>query len=143
MFFVTVDLKRFLCMVEDSDRLLDVVGVVLLVALIGALGLIVVVGMNPPSSQGPDQSPDTNWELQPINDTHVRITYAGSEPVPTENLTVTVSQYPRAVSWSGVLTSGDSGVLKARTGDVVRLYRKEGRDGRTLLERWDLGEDGS
>lgn len=130
-------------MSKDGDRWLDIVGGVLLLVLVGSVGLIVISGMNPPSSEGPTRTPNADWELQPVNDSHVRIAYTGSDPVSTENLTVTVDQHRRAVSWSGVLTRGESGVVQLRAGGVVRLYWNEGRDGQTLLKQWQLGEDDS
>lgn len=124
-------------MSEDGDRVLNLVGGLLVVAVIGSLALLVLVGMDAPASPA---GPETDWTLERINDTHVRIVHAGGDPVDASELKATVDGRARPVSWSGRITEGDAGVVRARSGAqrLVRLYWVGGRADRELLERWRL-----
>ncbi|MFB6123381.1 MAG: hypothetical protein ABEJ78_07985 [Haloferacaceae archaeon] len=120
-------------MLEDGDRILNLVGAALVLALLFSVGLLVVV-----ASEGPTTAsgPDARWSLSRVNETHVEVSHAGGERTHASNLVVTVDGRERGVSWSGVLTRGDSGVLRARETQVIRLYWLPENGNRELLARW-------
>ncbi|MFC6988948.1 hypothetical protein ACFQJD_09900 [Haloplanus sp. GCM10025708] len=120
-------------MLEDGDRILNLVGAALVLALIASLGLLVVVASEGPATAA---GPDTEWSLSRVNETHVRIAHAGGERTHASNLVVTVDGRERSVSWTGVLTRGDSGALHARSTQVIRLYWLPEDGNRELLARW-------
>jgi hypothetical protein len=120
-------------MSDDGDRLLNLVGAALVLAVILSVGLLVVVAANGPTSTS---GPDAEWTLSRVNDTHVRITHAGGERTHASNLVVTVDGRERRVSWTGELTREDSGVVHARASQVVRLYWLPDHGNRELLARW-------
>lgn len=119
----------------DGDRLLLLVGIALFGILAFAFGVIVIGGMNP--AWGED-TPEAEWELDRVNETHVSIVHREGDVVEARELTVTVGGRERRVSWSGRVGPGDTGVLRAEEGDIVRLYWTGGRGTRDLLEEWRL-----
>ena len=122
-------------MLNSGDRLLDLVGIVLLLVLVSSLSLLVFVGMNPGSVEG--DAPNADWSLQRVNASQVEITHTGGEPVSAENLAVIVNGRPRPVSWSGRLTEGDSRVVRVESGQLG-LYWTGGSGDRILLKQWQL-----
>jgi len=122
---------------SDGERLLDLVGVALAVALVAGLAMVIALGI----SGGPDgteDAPVANWNPERINDTHVRIIHAGGDPVDTDGLVVTVGGNRRTVTWSKTLFEGDAGVVRARTGETVELYWQPSPEtDRKLLRRWE------
>lgn len=137
------DATRIYHMTEDGDRLLNIIGAVLVLALIASLGLTVFAALNSSPSPQTDRASDINWRLQRINVTHARITHVGGGSISAAELTVTVDGRARSTSWSGSLTNKDTSVVQARGGQVVRLYWTSARDDRKLLKQWTLSEDDS
>lgn len=121
----------------DGDRLLDLFGIVLVLAIVGALALIGLgVTSAPQESTGP---PETDWTLTRVNESHVRVSHAGGEPVRADHLTVAVDGQPRRVRWTAaMLTDGDSGTVRAGTGTRVTLIWQRSEADRRILERWAL-----
>jgi FlaG/FlaF family flagellin (archaellin) len=120
-------------MFEDGERLLDVVGVALVVAVLLALGVVAVaVGAGPTG----DAAPDAEWSLERVNDSHVRITHAGGDPVPAAELVITVDGLQRNEEWSGVVTPEESAVVRASERELVRIYWDAGRGERELFTQW-------
>lgn len=130
-------MRNELRMFENGDRVLNLVGGLLVVAVISSFALLVFVGMDAPASS---PNPETDWTLDRVNDTHVRFVHAGGESVDAAELKATVDGRARPVSWSGQVTEGESGVVRARTGSqrIVRLYWTGGRADRELLQQWRL-----
>lgn len=120
-------------MLDDGDRILNLVGAALVLALLLSLALLVVVASEGPATGA---GPDAEWTAARVNETHVRITHAGGERVHASDLVVTVGGRERHVSWTGVLTRGSSGVVHARAQRVVRLYWLPENGNRKLLARW-------
>jgi hypothetical protein len=120
-------------MAEDGDRLLTLVGVGLFLLIALAVSVVALGAMNP--SPG-EETPEVEWSLERVNETHVSIVHGGGDPIPVAELTVTVGGRERRVSWSGTVTEGDAGTFLAEENDVVRLYWTGGSGTRDLLEQW-------
>lgn len=124
-------------MADDGDRILNLVGVALVLAILAALVVLVLGAMSAPTSEAPDEGPTVDWRLERINETHVQLVHDGGEPVPTSDLLVTVDGSPRHPTWSAAtLSEGDRAVLLVRTEQTVRLYWTGTPGDRDLLERW-------
>lgn len=120
-------------MADDGDRLLTAVGVGLFLLIAFAVSVVVLGAMNPSPGEA---TPEVDWELDPVNATHVRIVHAGGDSVPVEELTVTVGGRERRVTWSGTVGEGDAGTFRAEENDVIRLYWTGGSGTRDTLETW-------
>lgn len=129
----------------DGDRLLTIGGAVLGLTILLMIGVLAITFAHPPS--GGTSGPDAEWSLDRVNATHVRITHAGGEAVNAGRLVVTVDGndrrvtwtvdgYERRVTWTGRVTEGDSGVFRARTDRLVRLYWETDRGERVRLDDW-------
>ncbi|WP_135365612.1 hypothetical protein [Halosimplex halophilum] len=108
----------------DGDTMLNLVGAAIVVAVVGGL---VVVGLNIAGGSGGTEAPDANWTVERVNDTAVRITHAGGQPVRTDDLTVRVESYRRATDWSDPVTESESTVVQASEGSIVRIVWSPGR----------------
>lgn len=126
-------------MTDNGDRLITAFTIVVVLFIVLSVGILILAAINAPSN-GTDQTPQVTWTLQRENATYVRIVHAGGEAVSTMNLSVTVNGVWRTVTWSGTLTEGESGLVRARTNAVVQLYWVGGRGDRALLRRWQLAE---
>lgn len=118
-------------MTDEGDRLLNVIGGVLVVALVVVIAVAVVVAVNVPANRV--DAPDAEWSLRQINGTHVRIAHADGESVDGAALIVTVDGYSRHPAWNGRVTTGDAVAVEASRGQVVRLYWDGGRTDRIQL----------
>jgi len=126
-------------MAEEGDRILTVVGVVLVVALVAALGIAVLAATSAPARES--SPPDANWTLDRVNDSHVRITHDGGEPVPAAELVVMANRYERDVSWTGLVGPSDSGVVRVGEQQKVRLIWDGGRAEQRQLAAWEVDRD--
>ncbi|WP_049930367.1 type IV pilin [Halosimplex carlsbadense] len=108
----------------DGDTMLNLVGAAIVVAV--AVGLV-VVGLNIAGGSGNTEAPDVNWTVERVDDTAVRITHAGGDPVRTDDLTVRVESYRRATDWADPVTESDSTVVQASEGSTVRIVWSPGR----------------
>ncbi|AUV80265.1 hypothetical protein C2R22_00130 [Salinigranum rubrum] len=123
-------------MLDDGDRLLTLFGVaVTLFVVVGLVG-VVVAGLSGPSTEI-REAPDSDWSLERLNDSHVRITHQGGEAVPATDLVVTADGVRRRVSWRGVVSDGDTGVVRADRGVLVQLYWTSDAGERVKLRSWD------
>lgn len=119
----------------DADRLLDLGGLaigVTLLLMIAALAVAFVGGSNSGATGGPP----TEWTLDRVNDTHVRIVHAGGEPVAADRLVVSVDGYDRRVTWEGTVSEGDAGIVRAGPDLLVRLYWITEQGERVRLDDW-------
>jgi FlaG/FlaF family flagellin (archaellin) len=122
---------------DDGDRILDLVGVALAATILLSVAVMVFAAATVPS-QAPADPPAANWTLDRANDTHVRITHVGGEPVSAASLVVTADGTERRVDgWSGVVARGDGGVVHAREGRIVRLYWTTDEGERVRLASWE------
>jgi hypothetical protein len=124
-------------MINDGERILDLIGIVLAVFILLSIGILILAGMNAPSQQSADE-PEINWTLNRMNATYVQITQDGGEPVSASELIVTVDGIERRVTWTGLIRQGDSGVVKGDRQQVVRLYWTGGLGDRSLLASWEV-----
>jgi hypothetical protein len=118
-------------MAEEDDRLLNVIGIGLVVALVVVIVVGVVIAVNVPANRV--DPPDGEWSFRQANETHVRITHDAGESVDGAALVVTVDGYSRHPSWSEAVTPGETVAIEASRGQVVRLYWDGGRTDRIQL----------
>lgn len=120
----------------NGDRILDIVAVGLALAVVAAVGTVVLAAVSAPGA-GPSP-PDANWTAERVNESHVRVAHAGGEPVEREHLAVAVNGTERAVPWPDVIVEGDRGVVRASEGSVVELYWSTEHSRRTRIASWRL-----
>lgn len=121
----------------EGDRLLDLFGILLAVAIVGAL---VLLGLGATSvGEEPTAPPETDWTLTRVNESHVRVAHAGGEPVRAEYLTLAVDGQPRRVGWTAaILVDGEYGLVRANEGTRVTLVWERSETDRRVLSRWSL-----
>ena len=119
----------------DDDRLLDVVGVVVVAFIVLAVAVLILAGVTAPSRQ-PAEPPEANWTIERVDEGHVNVTHAGGEPVDATKLVVSVAGVERTPGRSDVITEGESLQVPARSGQHVQLFWVESRDERRLLAEW-------
>lgn len=121
-------------MLEDGETILNLVGAVLVVGLLAAGG---VVALNFDAPDGDDTAPDADWSVERVNDTYVRLTHAGGEPVRTEDLRVTVDSVERqGTTWENPVGPDDSTLVAASEGTRVRVVWLGGRGNRVVMDSW-------
>ncbi|MFB6281838.1 MAG: hypothetical protein ABEH40_07455 [Haloferacaceae archaeon] len=119
----------------DGDRLLDLGGLLIGLTLVLMIGVLALAFVQAPGG-GRTGGPPTEWTADRINETHVRITHAGGEPVAAERLVVSVGGYDRRPGWEGTVSEGDSGVVRAGPNQVISLYWVTDRGERVRLDSW-------
>lgn len=119
----------------DEERLLTLAGVGLVGLLVTALSVAGLAAMTADDRGG--GAPDAEWSFERVNESHVRVSHAGGDPVAGPELVVSVDGYRRNADWNGVVEEGDAVTVKASGGQVVRVYwvGQEQRV-RTQLARW-------
>jgi hypothetical protein len=115
-------------MLDDGERILDLVGVLLVLALVAGVGVI-ALNFDPPASD----APDANWTVQRINDTHVEITHDGGDPIPPEEIRVTADSLERDTDWPDPVVPGASTTVIASEGSLVRVVWNGGRGDRVIM----------
>ncbi|MFB6253434.1 MAG: hypothetical protein ABEI06_02370 [Halobacteriaceae archaeon] len=125
-------------MASEGDRYLQIIGIVLAVGLFISTGLLVFVAIQTSPNSDTKTIPKVNWTVSRINESHVRLIHAGGKPVDTANIMVTVDGIKRYVSWSNTLTQGDSGTVRAREGQIVRIFWVKGKGNRILMESFTV-----
>jgi len=125
-------------MTDSADRWLNAVGIFLVLAVLIGLGIVLLAGANLGPGASP-QPPSVNWTLERVSEETVRITHSGGEPVEAADLIVTVESFTRRTDWEGTVTEGESTLIKASEGQVVRLYwDPDDRGARALLQTWTV-----
>jgi hypothetical protein len=119
-------------MLEDGDRILNLVGVVLVLALVAAVGVL-ALNFDPPED---DPAPGGNWSVERVNDSTVQVTRTGGEPVPADEVRVTVDGVRRNADWTDPVVSGSSTAFDASEGALVRVVWVGGRGNRATLRQW-------
>ncbi|WP_436923416.1 type IV pilin N-terminal domain-containing protein [Halosimplex amylolyticum] len=114
----------------DGDTALNAVGVVLVLAIVAGF---VVVGLNFAGGASGSDAPDADWTVERINDTAVRVTHAGGEPVRTDEIRVTVDSVSRSTDWTDPVTENESTVVQANDGSLVRIVWNGGRGDRERM----------
>ena len=118
-------------MAEEGDRLLNIIGIVLVVTLVVVIVVGVVIAVNVPANRV--DTPDGEWSFRQTNETHVRITHVDGESVDGAALVVTVDGYSRHPSWNREVSAGEAVAVEASRSQVVRLYWDGGRSDRIQL----------
>ena len=122
---------------DDGDQLLNLIGIVLVLFLLVSIAILVLAATS--VQQESAAVPDGDWTLTRINESYVRITHAGGEPVQTGNLSVTIDGTPRRPQWTATtLTDGDYGVVRVGEGNRVTLLWMHSEADRDVLKRWQL-----
>jgi hypothetical protein len=119
----------------SGDRILNLLGVALALFIVVGIVGVVLAGLGGPSTSVAD-APDANWSLERANASHVELTHRGGDAVPATDLVVTVDGVRRRVSWEGVVTDGDTGLVRADRGTVVELYWTNDVGERIKLRGW-------
>jgi hypothetical protein len=120
---------------DDGDRLLNILGaIVALFVVVGIVG-VVLAGLGGPSDSVA-AAPDANWTAERVNESHVRLAHGGGDAVPSRDLVVTVDGVRRRVSWRGLVTEGDTGLVRAGRGTTVELYWTDETGERIELREW-------
>jgi hypothetical protein len=119
----------------DDDRLIDVVGAVVVLLIVVAVAVLVLAGATAPSRE-PAEPPNATWSIERVDAGHVNVTHAGGEPVDASKLVVAVSRVEHGPGRSDTLTNGESITVPARPGQEVQLFWIGARDERTLLAEW-------
>lgn len=126
-------------MLDDEERILNLVGVTLALVLVVSVGLLALSSL----SAQPADVPDAEWSLSRVDDSHVRVAHAGGEPVAVANLTVAVDGRVRHPSWSDdTLTEGEYGVVRADANATVTLLLEREAAKRQVLARWNGTDSG-
>ena len=120
----------------DDDRLLDVVGVVLVVLILASVAVLVLAGSTA-DERDPGEPPAVEWTIERVDDGAVNITHAGGEPVPAGELIVSVAGVERATGREDVITEGEAITVPSRPGQEIQLFWVAGRDERVLLAEWE------
>lgn len=120
-------------MLDDGDRILTLVGIGLVTLVLAGIGVSILAATTGPTGAEP---PNAEWRLDRVNDSFIQITHAGGDPVPAEELIVTVEGYERSVTWSGQVADGDSTIVRATENNAVHLYWKGGRGDQVSLGVW-------
>lgn len=118
-------------MLDDGDTILRLVGAALVLGIVFAGG-VVALNFDTPESGG---APDANWTVERVNDSHVRVTHAGGDPVRTENLHVTVDGLERSTNFTDPVAPDDSTVVPANDGSFVRITWEGERTEREVMAR--------
>lgn len=116
-------------MLEDGDAVLNLVGVVLVVGLLAAGG-VVALNFTP---QDDEEAPDADWSFERVNDSTIRVTHAGGDPVREEPLRVTVDGVGRSTTWDDPVVPNDSALVQAPEGTMVRVVWQGGRANRAVM----------
>jgi len=115
----------------DGDTMLNAVGAALVLALVVG---VAVVALNFAGGASGGDAPDVDWTVERVNDTAVRVTHGGGEPVRTDEVRVTVDSVSRATDWSDPVAEGDSTLVKASDGSRVRVVWNGGRGDREIMD---------
>jgi len=85
-----------------------------------------------------DDAPDATWNLSRVNDSHVRLTHGGGQPIPASRLSLSVNGTTRYPDWNfKVVTDGDSGTFQASCGSSIVLFWQRQATGQVPLDRWN------
>lgn len=123
---------------EGGDRILNLVGVGLVVFVLLALGAVVLAGSFGASGGSDVEAPQVNWTAERINDTHIRLIHGGGPPVQINNLIVTVGKTDRGIRRQREIYGGEGFVVPAQEGAQVSLYWKPEEEPvrRIRVARW-------
>jgi hypothetical protein len=115
---------------DDGDQVLTLVGVVLVVALVAAVGVL-ALNFDPPED---DPKPGGNWSIDRVNDTHVEITRTDGEPIPASQMQLAIDGVRRNVDWTDPVVPGASITITANEGVRIRVIWAGERGNRGTLE---------
>ena len=116
-------------MLEDGDRVLNLIGVALVLAVVVALG-VVALNFDTPEE---DPVPGGNWSMERVDESTVEVTRTGGQPVPADEIVVTVDGVRRNADWTDPIVTGSSVTVDASEGTLVRIVWTSGRGTRERL----------
>jgi hypothetical protein len=116
-------------MLEDGDRILRLVGVALVLAVAAALGVIALNFDTP--AEGAE--PGGNWSVERVDNSRVEVTRTSGDPVPADEIVVTVDGVRRNADWTDPIVPGSSTTVDASEGSLVRVVWAGGRGERERL----------
>lgn len=114
----------------DGDTMLNLVGAGLVVALVVGL---VVVGLSFAGGSSETEAPQVDWTVERINDTAIRVTHDGGDPVRTDELTVRVESFRRETDFTDPVTESESTVVQASDDSLVRIVWSGGRTNDVIM----------
>jgi len=117
---------------DDGDQVLNLIGVVLVVAVVLAVGVL-AINFDPPED---DPAPGGNWSVERVNDSHIQITRTDGEPIPADQLQLAIDGVQRNVDWTDPVVPGASVTVPANDGVRVRVVWIGGRGNRATLDSW-------
>ena len=124
---------------DDGDQLLNLIGIILILSVIISIVIIILATISVQERSA--DVPDVNWESQQINESHIRITHAGGEPVNADKISITVDGTPRQPQWTAItLAKGEYGIVRVGEGNRVTLLWRHSERDRDVLKQWQLSE---
>lgn len=118
----------------SRDRKLDVLGVILAIGIVVGVGLGVFAALE--GSQGGDEpTPEVNFSVERVNDTHVRLVHASGDTVRGEDLVLTVNNRERGQeTFPTSFAEGESTIVRAAEERTITVYWTGGRGPRERLD---------
>jgi hypothetical protein len=110
----------------DGDRILDLVGIAFAAFFVIAVAVFLLAAGFAVGGGDGVEPPQANWTAERINDTHIRITHVGGEPVQANDLIAVVGKTERAIRYDRTLVNGASITVAAPTTERVVLYWNPG-----------------
>jgi hypothetical protein len=122
----------------DGDRILNFVGIALVVFLVLAVGAVVLAGSFGASGGSDTDPPEANWSVERINGTHVELIHEGGPPVQINDLIVVVGKTDRGIRRERMIYDGEGFAVPVQQGSSLGLYWKPEEEPirRVLLKQW-------
>ena len=107
----------------SPDKKLDVLGAVLVVAVILGVGLA-VFGAIEISEGGGEPTPEVNFSVERINDTHLRLVHDGGDTVRGDELVLTIDGRDRVPvrPFPPSVSEGEGTIVRVSEGHTLRVY---------------------
>lgn len=119
----------------SPDRKLDVIGVVLVLAIVLGVGLAVFDAIEI-SEGGGEPTPELNFTVERINDSHLRLEHAGGDTVRGRELVLTIDGRERVPQdrFPPSVSEGDGAIVQIDEGHTLRVYWTGDRATRERLD---------
>ncbi|AGN01951.1 hypothetical protein L593_10030 [Salinarchaeum sp. Harcht-Bsk1] len=119
----------------SPDRKLDALGAVLVVLVIFGVGLAVFGAIEVSEDDG-EATPETNFSVERINDSHVRLVHAGGDVVRGDELVLTIDGRDRVPvqPFPPSVSEGDGTIVRVSEGHTLRVYWTGGRGTQERLD---------
>lgn len=119
----------------SRDRKLDVAGVVFAIAIVLGFGLA-LFGAFEIADGGGEPTPELNFTVERINDSHVRLVHAGGDTVRGEELILNIDGRERVPSqpFPTAVSEGEGTIVEVGEGHTLRVYWTGDRGTRERLD---------